>query len=150
MREQILPRLLRKPKDKAKVEAAVGLATRWILAVLRNRTFFSLAEARVAVRELLDKFDAKKSRLRTYLRLCVDSFVMNEDKEIKAKPGDIVEIHIPNPALARRVSDLDVTVTGGSKLAGAVEAERTEGGRTVAGGSYISIVTSVEKTPVSR
>src|ERR1700687_3777007 len=31
-------------------------------------------------RDLLDKFDAKKSRLRTYLRLCVDSFVMNEDK----------------------------------------------------------------------
>jgi RNA polymerase sigma factor (sigma-70 family) len=31
-------------------------------------------------RELLDKFDAKKSRLRTYLRVCVDSFVMNEDK----------------------------------------------------------------------
>jgi DNA-directed RNA polymerase specialized sigma24 family protein len=31
-------------------------------------------------RELLNKFDAKKSRLRTYLRLCVDSFVMNEDK----------------------------------------------------------------------
>jgi RNA polymerase sigma factor (sigma-70 family) len=31
-------------------------------------------------RELLDKFDAKKSRLRTYLRLCVDSFVMNRDK----------------------------------------------------------------------
>jgi RNA polymerase sigma factor (sigma-70 family) len=31
-------------------------------------------------RELLDKFDSKKSRLRTYLRLCVDSFVMNEDK----------------------------------------------------------------------
>ena len=31
-------------------------------------------------RELLDKFDSKKSRLRTYLRLCVDSFVMNQDK----------------------------------------------------------------------
>jgi RNA polymerase sigma factor (sigma-70 family) len=31
-------------------------------------------------RELLDRFDAKKSRLRTYLRLCVDSYVMNEDK----------------------------------------------------------------------
>jgi DNA-directed RNA polymerase specialized sigma24 family protein len=31
-------------------------------------------------RELLDKFDARKSRLRTYLRLCVDSFVMNENK----------------------------------------------------------------------
>ena len=31
-------------------------------------------------RELLEKFDPKKSRLRTYLRVCVDSFVMNEDK----------------------------------------------------------------------
>jgi RNA polymerase sigma-70 factor (ECF subfamily) len=36
--------------------------------------------AELLERELLDKFDAKKSRLRTYLRLCVDSFVMNEDK----------------------------------------------------------------------
>jgi RNA polymerase sigma factor (sigma-70 family) len=31
-------------------------------------------------RELLEKFDSKKSRLRTYLRVCVDSFVMNQDK----------------------------------------------------------------------
>src|SRR5467141_3992771 len=31
-------------------------------------------------RELLEKFDAKKSRLRTYLRVCVDSFVSNENK----------------------------------------------------------------------
>jgi RNA polymerase sigma factor (sigma-70 family) len=31
-------------------------------------------------RELLNRFDASKSRLRTYLRMCVDSFLMNEDK----------------------------------------------------------------------
>ena len=31
-------------------------------------------------RELLEKFDLKKGRLRTYLRMCVDSFVSNEDK----------------------------------------------------------------------
>jgi RNA polymerase sigma factor (sigma-70 family) len=36
--------------------------------------------AELLERELLDKFDAHKSRLRTYLRVCVDSFVMNEDK----------------------------------------------------------------------
>jgi RNA polymerase sigma factor (sigma-70 family) len=36
--------------------------------------------AELLERELLDKFDPKKSRLRTYLRVCVDSFVMNEDK----------------------------------------------------------------------
>ncbi len=36
--------------------------------------------AELLERELLDNFDPKKSRLRTYLRVCVDSFVMNEDK----------------------------------------------------------------------
>ncbi len=36
--------------------------------------------AELLERELLDKFDSNKSRLRTYLRVCVDSFVMNEDK----------------------------------------------------------------------
>jgi|LakMenE01Jun11ns_1017448.scaffolds.fasta_scaffold9917928_2 transposase len=55
----VIPARVRKPKDKAKVEAAVGLATRWILAVLRNRIFFSLGEARVAVRELLDKLNER-------------------------------------------------------------------------------------------
>jgi RNA polymerase sigma factor (sigma-70 family) len=36
--------------------------------------------AELLERELLDKFDPNKSRLRTYLRVCVDSFVLNEDK----------------------------------------------------------------------
>ena len=36
--------------------------------------------AELLERELLEKFDSNKSRLRTYLRVCVDSFVMNEDK----------------------------------------------------------------------
>jgi RNA polymerase sigma factor (sigma-70 family) len=36
--------------------------------------------AELLERELLNRFDAGKSRLRTYLRLCVDSFVMNEEK----------------------------------------------------------------------
>lgn len=34
----------------------------------------------VLERGLLKKFDPKKARLRTYLRVCVDSFVSNEDK----------------------------------------------------------------------
>ena len=34
----------------------------------------------VLERELLEKFDPRKSRLRTYLRVCIDSFVSNEDK----------------------------------------------------------------------
>lgn len=46
----IIPARPRKPKDKAKVEAGVLLVTRWILAVLRRRTFFSLEEANAAIR----------------------------------------------------------------------------------------------------
>jgi RNA polymerase sigma factor (sigma-70 family) len=42
-------------------------------------------------RDLLDRFDPDKSRLRTYLRLCVDSFVMNEDKAARRlkRGGDV-------------------------------------------------------------
>jgi RNA polymerase sigma factor (sigma-70 family) len=36
--------------------------------------------AEVLERELLAKYEPAKSRLRTYLRLCVDSFVMNQEK----------------------------------------------------------------------
>jgi transposase len=55
----VLPARPRKPRDKAKVEAAVLLAERWILAVLRNRRFFSLADLNEAIRELLDRLNAK-------------------------------------------------------------------------------------------
>jgi transposase len=56
----VVPARVRRPKDKAIVESAVGLATRWILAVLRNRTFHSLAEANQAVEELLVKLNNKQ------------------------------------------------------------------------------------------
>ncbi|MGA7634900.1 MAG: hypothetical protein WCB11_29395 [Terriglobales bacterium] len=47
--------------------------------------------AEMLERELLNRFDASKSRLRTYLRLCVDSFVMNEDKAAhrQKRGGDV-------------------------------------------------------------
>jgi len=53
----VIPTRVRHPKDKAVVESAVGVATRWILAVLRNRKFFSLAEVNAAVEELLEKLN---------------------------------------------------------------------------------------------
>jgi transposase len=49
----IIPTRSRKPRDKAKVEAGVLLAERWILAVLRHRRFYSLAEANAVIRELV-------------------------------------------------------------------------------------------------
>lgn len=49
-----IPARAGEPRDKAKVEAMVQVAQRWILARLRNRTFFSLSDLNQAVWELLD------------------------------------------------------------------------------------------------
>ncbi len=51
-----------KPRDKAKVEVGVQVVERWILARLRNRRFFSLAELNQAIREELTKLNAKASK----------------------------------------------------------------------------------------
>lgn len=58
----VVPARPRKPKDKAKVENAVLLVERWILARLRNRQFFSLEEVNAAIRPLLDRLNNKVSR----------------------------------------------------------------------------------------
>jgi len=55
----VLPARVRRPRDKAKVEAGVQVVERWILAALRHRTFFSLAELNTAIRELLEKLNAR-------------------------------------------------------------------------------------------
>jgi len=49
----ILPARPRKPQDKAKVEVGVQVVERWILARLRHRQFFSVAEVDAAVAQLL-------------------------------------------------------------------------------------------------
>ncbi len=50
----VMPARVRKPRDKAKVEAGVLHAYRLILAPLRNRTFFSLSELNEAIAQLLE------------------------------------------------------------------------------------------------
>ena len=52
----------RRPKDKAKVEVAVQIAQRWILARLRNQRFFSLAELNAAIRVLVLELNARQMR----------------------------------------------------------------------------------------
>lgn len=55
----VIPARPHKPKDKAKVENAVLVVERWILAALRNRTFFSLEELQKAVLEALEQLNNK-------------------------------------------------------------------------------------------
>ena len=58
----IVPARPRKPRDKAKVEVAVQVAERWILARIRNETFFSLRELNVRIAELLEDLNARSMR----------------------------------------------------------------------------------------
>ncbi len=54
----ILPARVRRPRDKAKVEAGVLLVERWILARLRHHRFFSLHELNEAIAPLLEALNA--------------------------------------------------------------------------------------------
>jgi len=58
----ILPARSRKPRDKAKVEVAVLIVQRFVLARLRNRRFFSLTELNEAIREIIADLNAKIMR----------------------------------------------------------------------------------------
>lgn len=58
----ILPTRVRRPRDKAKVEAGVLVVARWILARLRNLRFFSLAELNAAIAALVADLNARPMR----------------------------------------------------------------------------------------
>lgn len=58
----ILPARARKPRDKAKVEVAVQLVERWVLARLRHHTCFSLAELNAEIATLLEQLNQRPLR----------------------------------------------------------------------------------------
>jgi transposase len=60
----VIPARPYKPRDKAKVEAGVQVAQRWIIAALRHRRFFDLASLNEAIAELLEKLNTRPFRKR--------------------------------------------------------------------------------------
>jgi transposase len=58
----IVPARPYRPRDKAKAEAAVLLATRWVIAKLRNRQFFSLTDLNAAIRDCVTQLNDRHSR----------------------------------------------------------------------------------------
>lgn len=58
----VLPARPAHPRDKAKVEVGVQIAERWILARLRNQTFFSLDALNQRIWELLEELNARVMR----------------------------------------------------------------------------------------
>ena len=58
----VLPTRIIKPRHKAKVEVAVQIVERFVLAKLRHRRFFSLADLNVAIVECVAATNAKVMR----------------------------------------------------------------------------------------
>jgi transposase len=83
----IIPARPRKPRDKAKVEAAVLLATRWIIAKLRNRKFFSLVELNEAIGTCVADLNNRVSRyLGASRRALFDEVECSALKSLPAEP----------------------------------------------------------------
>ncbi len=59
----VIPARVRKPREKAKVEVAVQIVQRWIVAALRNHTFFSLAELNRTIAERLQDLNNRPLQL---------------------------------------------------------------------------------------
>ena len=88
----IIPARPGKPRDKAKVEVAVQIVERWILAALRNRRFFSLAELNAAIRELLVKLNNRVSRhLGASRRALFEEFDRPALKKLPQEPYEYAE-----------------------------------------------------------
>ncbi|MFX7902585.1 IS21 family transposase, partial [Acinetobacter baumannii] len=58
----VLPTRPAKPRDKGKIEGAVLIAERWIIARLRNRQFFDLAVLNAEIGRLLEVLNGKTMR----------------------------------------------------------------------------------------
>jgi transposase len=83
----ILPARPRKPQDKAKVEVGVQVVERWILARLRHRQFFSLAELNAAIAELLLDLNARPfKKLPGCRRTAFENLDVSYLKPLPARP----------------------------------------------------------------
>ena len=88
----VLPARPAHPKDKAKVEAGVLIAKRWILSALRHRTFYSLTELDDAIAELLERLNRRPLRkLKKSRRELFDLFDRPQAKPLPEKAYEYAE-----------------------------------------------------------
>jgi transposase len=88
----IVPARPYKPRDKAKVESAVQVAERWIVAALRHRKFFEPEELNQAIRELLTKLNYRPFRKRDGTRASVwETLDKPALKPLPTEPFDVSE-----------------------------------------------------------
>lgn len=152
----ILPTRPAKPRDKAMVEAGVLQAERWLLAPLRNHTFFHLAELNEAIARLLEQLNGKpmqklrQSRRELFetldrpalLPLPREPYVYAEWKKARVNIDYHIEVaghyySVPHP-LVRREVEVRLTagtveiLHGGQRVAAHVRSPRPGGYTTEA------------------
>jgi transposase len=147
----VIPARVRKPRDKAKVENAVLVVERWIVAALRKRTFFSIAELNAAIRPLLEvlnhrrfhRLDSTRARLfeaidRPALKpLPEEPYELATWKKVRVHPDYHVEIehhyysvpfHYVHEQLEARISEKTIEIFRcGRRIA--LHVRRPEAGR---------------------
>lgn len=88
----ILPTRPRRPRDKAKVESGVLVAERWLLAPLRNHTFFGLTELNRALAERLELLnDRPFQKLEGSRRSHFETFERHALRPLPSTPFEIAE-----------------------------------------------------------
>ncbi len=92
----VIPARVRRPRDKAKVEGAVLIAERWILARIRNLTFYTLDELNQTIAELLVELNRRPFQKLPGCRESV--FVENERALLKPLRPDRYEMATWKPA----------------------------------------------------
>lgn len=85
----VLPARPQSPRDKAKVEGAVLVAQRWVLARLRNQVFHTLAELNARIAELL--VDLNGRTMRRYKKSRREMFEALERPALAALPSSRFE-----------------------------------------------------------
>jgi len=86
----ILPARPKKPRDKAKVEVAVQVVERWILARIRHETFFSLSELNRRIAELLEELNGRT--MRAYGQSRHERFEAIDRPALRPLPHDAFEL----------------------------------------------------------
>ena len=81
----VLPARPAHPRDKAKVEVAVQIAQRWLLARIRDEVFHSLGELNARLRELLDDLNGRM--MRRYGKSRRDLFEQMERAALRPLPS---------------------------------------------------------------
>lgn len=82
----VLPARPKKPRDKAKVEVAVQIAQRWLLARIRNELFLSLDELNERLAELVDELNRRQ--MRRYKKSRRELFEILDKPALKPLPSE--------------------------------------------------------------